>query len=335
MHARLARLAPLASLVPVLFGLAACGGAAWTPAPATTLPIAPDPNDRPKPVAVQAPVGPSAVDAALPAAADLPPLAHVEKCAAKSCRLGALIPDGARPDRDDKAPVWAWEQSIAAGSTLSFPRDAEVDVLGVVLKGRVALRADEKKAAEAEPFGGWQAFQAPGAGVSLRAVDGDASVVLVVASSGKPLAELVAARAKKPAAAWKKRDGELARADLGAVAPLSWGHGAYHARPAFDGEHARRASLGVLLASKDAPVAEHAHDKEWELLALLEGDGELVLPQAEGEPKRIALKEGSLARVAVGQHHAWKPTGKQPLVAVQVYTPPGPEQRFRKLAEHP
>jgi hypothetical protein len=36
--------------------------------------------------------------------------------------------------------------------------------------------------------------------------------------------------------------------------------------------------------------------------------------------------------VPSGVEHAFVPGGTRPFVAVQLYVPPGPEQRFRKLA---
>ena len=34
----------------------------------------------------------------------------------------------------------------------------------------------------------------------------------------------------------------------------------------------------------------------------------------------------------VGVPHAYRPAGTSPLVSVQLFLPPGPEQRFKKLA---
>ena len=46
----------------------------------------------------------------------------------------------------------------------------------------------------------------------------------------------------------------------------------------------------------------------------------------------VAIRAGALASVPPGMPHGWKPAGKAPLLAIQVYAPPGPEQRFKKLA---
>jgi mannose-6-phosphate isomerase-like protein (cupin superfamily) len=82
-----------------------------------------------------------------------------------------------------------------------------------------------------------------------------------------------------------------------------------------------------MILSKDAPVAEHVHDKEVECLAILRGDGDLILA---GEPH--PLGPGKVTCIPAGAKHAWKPKGTAPLVAIQLYSPAGPEQRFKKLA---
>jgi mannose-6-phosphate isomerase-like protein (cupin superfamily) len=89
--------------------------------------------------------------------------------------------------------------------------------------------------------------------------------------------------------------------------------------------------VDLQLFSKDAGLAEHVHEHEWEALALLDGEGALVRGAAPAE-ERIEARAGSIVTIPAGVRHAWKPSGKAPLVAVQVYAPPGPEQRFKKLA---
>lgn len=76
-----------------------------------------------------------------------------------------------------------------------------------------------------------------------------------------------------------------------------------------------------------SPVAEHIHSTQWEILAAFEGSGTFVLDGTEGRlgPRQIVM-------VPPGAKHAWKPEPGSRLVAVQMYTPPGPEQRFAALA---
>jgi len=76
-----------------------------------------------------------------------------------------------------------------------------------------------------------------------------------------------------------------------------------------------------------APVAEHSHASSWEILAALDANGTLVLDGTEGHvgPRQIVM-------IPPGAKHAWKPEAGSKLVAIQMYAPPGPEQRFVALA---
>jgi mannose-6-phosphate isomerase-like protein (cupin superfamily) len=106
-----------------------------------------------------------------------------------------------------------------------------------------------------------------------------------------------------------------------------------HARIAFEGA-GQKASLGMLMASKDAPVPQHQHDDAWEILAVLRGHGTARRADAPGaELAAFAVSDGAVVAVPKATQHAWTPAGDVPLVAVQLYVPPGPEQRFKKLAE--
>jgi mannose-6-phosphate isomerase-like protein (cupin superfamily) len=76
------------------------------------------------------------------------------------------------------------------------------------------------------------------------------------------------------------------------------------------------------------PVAEHAHDESWEVLCALEASGTFTL---NGRDNRLG--PGGCVALPPGARHAWKPDPGTRLVAVQIYSPPGPEQRFKKLAQ--
>jgi mannose-6-phosphate isomerase-like protein (cupin superfamily) len=128
--------------------------------------------------------------------------------------------------------------------------------------------------------------------------------------------------------AWQKRPAEVKSIELDKQPDLSWGDGAYHVRLGFeDGS----AALETLMCSKNAAVKEHAHDKEWEILAVLSGEGKLVRKPG-GKTEEVPIAPGTLAANPPGVLHSYVPAGTSPLVAIQLYTPPGPEQRFKKLA---
>lgn len=229
---------------------------------------------------------------------------------------------------DGASPAMVWSQDLVAkGAALRFPRHGAVDIYGVVLKGAVTLRGDEGGAPL--PAQRWTAFRAPGAGVSIAAVEPGARFVVAVVTGGEPLRDAVGTAKDK--AAWKKRAAPLATTDLAAARDLAWGGGAMHARLGFRGSD-QRASLGLLMASADAPVPRHRHDDAWEILVALRASGSAGRAASGGALEATRLEDGGVVAMPRGIDHAWTPDGKKPLVAVQLYVPPGPEQRFEKLA---
>jgi quercetin dioxygenase-like cupin family protein len=107
---------------------------------------------------------------------------------------------------------------------------------------------------------------------------------------------------------------------------LTWAGGAMHAH--LDVEKDKLPELYVGRLEGTAPVAEHAHDKSWEFLFVLEAKGTLTL---DGKPQRVESR--SVVQIPPGAKHAWTPDPGSKLVAIQMYSPPGPEQRFKALAD--
>jgi len=112
----------------------------------------------------------------------------------------------------------------------------------------------------------------------------------------------------------------------GSTAPeLTWAGGKMHAHLDVGQDVSPNAYLGRLNGT--APVSEHTHPDSWEIICAVEAAGTFTL---DGKEER--LLQGQIIAVPPGAKHAWKPdTGKE-LVAIQMYAPPGPEQRFRVLA---
>jgi quercetin dioxygenase-like cupin family protein len=240
--------------------------------------------------------------------------------------LAGVLPGQAVADPASPALVWSHDLG-APGATVRFPRHASVDVYGVVLKGAVTLRGDEGGPALGAKR--WVAFRAPGAGASVAASEAGARVLLAVVTAGEPLRDALATPAA--GAAWKTRPAALAVVDLAASKDLAWGGGAMHARLGFQGA-GQRASLGLLMASADAQVARHRHDDAWEILVALRASGTAGRAAGGGALEGSRLEDGGVVAMPRGIDHAWTPDGKKALVAVQLYVPPGPEQRFKKLA---
>jgi len=85
--------------------------------------------------------------------------------------------------------------------------------------------------------------------------------------------------------------------------------------------------MGILEAYPGVTVPEHKHEISAEMLYVLEGAGEMVVAG-----KRTAVKTGHMIQVPPGVKHSFsihKDSDKR-FVAVQVYAPAGPEQRFKR-----
>ena len=77
-------------------------------------------------------------------------------------------------------------------------------------------------------------------------------------------------------------------------------------------------------------VAEHTHETSWEILCAIHASGRFALGGAQADAARLGDRQ--VIVVPPNTKHAWKPDPGTELEAVQIYVPPGPEQRFKKLA---
>lgn len=254
----------------------------------------------------------------------------LSECATGTCSIEGASPLApTTPATDDGAttlpPAMAWVQVIRPGAAVAIARRANTDLLGVALVGTLSI--ERPGAPQVAPLraAGWTAFLVPDGDAVLRAVGDAPAAAILVSAQGEA------------AITGRARDVELS--DLVTHETLTWADGAMHARIAFEGPRSPRASLGVLIASDDAAVAEHAHDRAWEVLAAVSAAGHLHVPaqSVPGVARPLQARDrsvtaGSIVYVPAGVRHAWIPDGTHPLIAVQVYSPAGPEQRFRGLA---
>ncbi len=340
-------------LLALAITVTGCGPkATWTPPPAQATPAqtasvataAPGSTGSPGSTAAAAgsgtaeappapPAPPEAISGALPDNLDAKLVTHAV-CKDRDCLVPGLYPSGAAVDGGAPAAVWSHDLPDKA-SSLTFPRHSGVDLYGVVLSGKVRVKLLEASATGFD-LTRWKAFRAPGAGVAVVAVDGPARLLLAVAGDGAPIAETAAQlkdRKGMKKVAWHSRPGSLETADLASSQDLTWMGGAMHARIGFE---KGRASFGILFGSKDAGVAQHLHDTSWEILAPLTAAGTAKRASSPGtavtDMTELEMTDGMVVAMPKGTLHAWQPGGKKPLLAVQMYVPPGPEQRFKKLA---
>jgi quercetin dioxygenase-like cupin family protein len=309
---------------------------AVAPGPAAGIPYLPfpeadelgDDEDTPAPPRPPPPA-PLALSTDLPNGA-LAPLARNIECKGK-CSFGAWVPDlgDAKGAGGEPAPTTIWQEELRAASLLAFPRHAELDVVALVLSGSVAVRGDE--GGDPKTMGAWSVMRAPGAGVVLTTSGEDATLILAVASGAGSLIDALGRAKKTPAKiGWTKRALPLETRELGKAELLGWGKGRFAARIAFGGDQPERIGVSLLMAAPGAAIPEHDHASSWEHLAILQGAGETAL----GETRR-PVTAGDVLHVPKALRHSLGVGKDSRLVALQIYAPSGPEQRFVQWSKEP
>ena len=336
----------LASLF--LVALTACGGkgaatpestpAGTTSSSSSTPTVAGDQGTSAAPVTSGPPSGSAAPDAPPPdpIASALPidlgtkvppfPRRAVQPDKVSTSARGAIpVPEGLASQIDPTLPFFAWEQVLPPRVVLTFPKHAGLDLYVVLFDGEVSIKGEDI-AGKQKRLWRWNAARVPGLGAMVECKEPTRAIfVLVTNTPGSTLGQAAAPGLK---VGWTKRPAPVTSVELDKQPDLAWGGGAYHARLGFeDGS----ASLESLVASKSAAVPQHVHDHEWEILAILSGEGTLARTVG-GREDDTPIAAGTLASIAPGVPHAYRPAGTSPLIAVQLYLPPGPEQRFKRLA---
>jgi quercetin dioxygenase-like cupin family protein len=82
-------------------------------------------------------------------------------------------------------------------------------------------------------------------------------------------------------------------------------------------------AASVLQLPAGATVAEHVHAKETEMLYVLAGSGTMTVAGVQ-----LPVTSTSVVQIPMNTKHSF--TAKDAVKAVQIYTPAGPEQRFKK-----
>ena len=256
---------------------------------------------------------------------DLPvSFSRQQHCAQLNCVLDQWLPDPAYAlSTYEQLPARAalWIHELDQGANLSLPPHPTLELLAVPLKGALRFRgAGHTEHVEQKELGEWVALRAPGAGVALSCKTRRCRVLLaLIATQGALDAALVA-----PArwlGAGGKRPGSLETRAFESAPTYTWNAGKNHARIVFGGT--LPFSLTLLSADPDVSIPPHSHEPEWENLLVLRGRGEFEM---RGRPYPLA--GGEVVHIAAGVRHGYRASGTEPLAALQIYTPAGPEQRF-------
>lgn len=223
------------------------------------------------------------------------------------------------------------ELLLPSGLSFELPNDGCQELLLVVRTGRVSIavaglspRTLGPEAAARLPMGAAE----PGRVEALE----DARAFVVVARTvdrafepGISSAEVLSAPGE-----CRARPGEPAAffAEAGTTGPFSQGSGALRAYVYLDmpRHQAGLASVGYLDGDATVAVPEHGHERSAEVLYFESGEGTMRVGD-----ETTTIGPGRFVYVPAGVRHSLVPTGRSPLRALQVYTPSGPEQRFRPL----
>ncbi len=312
---------------------AACAPAA---APVGAEPIASAP-ERAAPPADAAP-SPSAPASGPPPlsspAPDLPSPSGLTEPGALACtRPRCATADAVVAGTESAGPAALRVVTFTKGSTLLLPKHRGVDAVVLGLEGALFARDDAgAEASTSLSIGPWKAVRFPGAGLELEARGGDARALVAISSAPEPLLVTLA----KPAA-WSDRADAVEVVDLARAPDLTWP--GMRARLGFE---RGRLGLGLLFVHPEQGVAEHDHPDSWEYLVPIAGAKTMRVAIEPGRPateESVASRGRVVAIPKATKHRAdgaaasGDAAARDVFVGLQLYAPPGPEQRFRKLAD--
>jgi len=192
-------------------------------------------------------------------------------------------------------------------------------VLIAIVKGKVTALGETLATGDVLVLTNGEPFEVKGAGTVVWAED---DLSDCVALSHPATVKTVIRGTTAPELKWA--GGTMsAHLDVASSPPSTNAPGAPAPRPAVNASP--ELYLGRLEGTGSVP--EHVHSGSWEILAAVEANGTFVLDGTEG---RLAARQ--IVIIPPGAKHAWKPEPGSKLIAIQMYAPPGPEQRFLGLA---
>lgn len=232
-------------------------------------------------------------------------------------RVAALLDDA--NTGNDAASIL--EVALAAGATTDLRKVDRTELwyfLGPATVGGMG-------AARPTPVvAGDMAYVPAGGARELRATGGDVHAILVLVPGGREGTARAGALPTPPVGAVRSAlagPRVLRGADAQAHGPAT-----IYAEPAITGDKALSASVLALPAGTNVP--EHVHANETELLYVLEGAGTMTIAGVD-----VAVTPTSVIQIPPDTKHAFVATAA--VRAVQVYTPAGPEQRFKTRKASP
>jgi len=273
-----------------------------------------------------------AAASATPTRAALPPklpkaFTRQQTCERENCSLTGWLPDPSyaeSPFEGVPAQAAIWVHVLRAPAKLNLPANTALELAVVCLSGEIAVK-DTIGAAGTAPAPAllkpWMALRAAGAGVELECARDECRAMLALLA---PNSTLASALATTPASA--PRTLPLEVKSFGDALVAAPNRGTYQARVLFGGTRTSPPlpfSLSLLEADAPVLIAPHSHAGSWENLLVLEGHGDLEL-----RGRSYPIEGGESLHIAPRVRHGYVARGQTRFVALQLYTPAGPEQLF-------
>ncbi len=180
--------------------------------------------------------------------------------------------------------------------------------------GAATIEANKKKTAVAA---GDMMFVPAGAARDVQATGGDVHAMIVFVPGGREGTSRAGALPTRELAEGAKAPSPIV---LPAAKAKTYGPATIYAEPATI--KAPTLAASVLQLPANANVAEHVHAKETELLYILAGSGTMTV-----DGQKLAVTPTTVIQIPPNTKHAF--TATTDTRVVQIYTPAGPEQRFK------
>ena len=155
----------------------------------------------------------------------------------------------------------------------------------------------------------------------VQATAGDVHAMIVMAPGGREGAARAGALPTRELGAAQVKGAPII---LPAAKAKTYGGVTIFAEPSTIKQPALAASIVNLPAGTQVP--EHVHQKETELLYVLSGSGTMTVDNV-----KLAVTKASVVQIPMNTKHSFVATAD--VRAVQIYTPAGPEQRFKSATK--
>ncbi len=117
---------------------------------------------------------------------------------------------------------------------------------------------------------------------------------------------------------------------------FGWGMIKFMSEPRLT--NAENLTVGFVRLDPGQGHLRHNHPGSEEILFILSGEGEQMvetdLEERGGEPRYFPVRAHSLVQIPASVYHQTVNTGTEPMFLLAVYSPCGPEQVIRALADH-